>query len=173
LEAALGAKASAKPEISSHDYDARVEFYERHGSGGGAEGYATLIARLRFDYELWNIPPGLERDNLLLHLVTKVLPCAKMYLKRTQQGFADIQMHRDALKKLSNLFIQISNIPAESYILPAVEQADKREGPATLEKLNKLTEEAIEAKDNSDVMWVKKYARIRALLYAKKMRGAY
>eukprot|EP01038_Epipyxis_sp_PR26KG_P006608 gene6608-9075_t len=121
--------------------------------------YVSLFYKLKFEYLEWSYSPLMSNEESLHHLVTVNLPCCKMYYNSTEILSYNLSMKRDSLKKLINLYIQISKIPIDSKDRVNV-------GISSMElknEFNRLNDIVVEMHETSDPEWVRKYGKFRAL----------
>ena len=88
-----------------------------------------------------------------------ILPIAKEYLKFADMG-SDVVMQRDAVKRLINVYVEISNVPSDSPddILPPHAPLDKLESLFTPSEIE--TKESTATLTNAN--WLRQYGRARA-----------
>jgi len=117
--------------------------------------YLALSKRFRLDYEEWTALAQQGPDRKLIRLCNEILPISKEYVKFAEMT-KDSTLKRDALKRLMNTYIEISNVPANSLedVLPI---------PGSLEKLESLfSVSEIELKERTEPDWIRQYGRARA-----------
>jgi hypothetical protein len=78
--------------------------------------YVALLHRYKTDFEEWSLSKLLTNEQILNYYVNRILPLAKKYLVSTL-GLNDVQLKRDAYKRLINLYTSIHNIPIEQQFL--------------------------------------------------------
>lgn len=166
--------------------------------------YVALVKRFRLDFEDWDLPflPAPTPEKRVARLMV-MLSVAKAYYAAAEQT-KDIQMQRDSVKRLANLYIEISNSdltekkaekierkrekpkrydddddgderPVSNGVNDVAQQPQKGstaadESVGTLLQLQALNEQEIEEKEKSDVAWVKKFGRLRAMQTVERLK---
>lgn len=168
--------------------------------------YDALAKRMRLDYEQWLMPEMMSNDEKLDYLVMAILPCAKKYygtvrsmLPQESSGKMTgvLYLLKDAVKKLTNLYISIGNIPvgggnneSESRQQQQAKSPSKGRGssakektqppqvtiaakPATIEELAAMSTEEIDRVETQDASWVQRYGKLRAKMVFRLFRDQF
>lgn len=78
--------------------------------------YYALCLRYKLEYEEWCVPALVSDAWLLNHYVNKMLPIGKEYHTVADQ-ISDVVLQRDALKKLINIYIEVTKIPYHGVVV--------------------------------------------------------
>lgn len=120
--------------------------------------YHAFALRFRMDYEEWCISQLVSDAWLLSHLVNKVLPLCKQYLAVCRQ-IGDPVLHRDALKRLINLFSEVGGIAASD---------DSDVQIMSKERIQLLSSAELDACE-ANIEWVQRNGGSRALALYEEM----
>lgn len=120
--------------------------------------YHSFAMRFRMDYEEWCVSQLVSDAWLLSHLVNKLLPLCKTYLN-VSRSIGDAVLQRDALKRMINLYSEVSNIAVseESDILLM-----------SKERIQLLSTPELDAYEGN-IEWVQRNGTNRALILFEEM----
>jgi hypothetical protein len=113
--------------------------------------YHALTARLRFELEEWSAPVTNFPEKKLEKLM-ELLGFAKKY-DRACLLTGDLQLKRDACKKLIGVYMDIQSCPYGN--------SEEKAESASLEKLLLYTEKEIDERESKDPMWMRQYCKAR------------
>lgn len=122
--------------------------------------YTAIAIRMRMDYEEWSVPDLVSDGWILTFYVNKQLPLAKKYLKCCEE-LSDVIMQRDALKRMMNIYLEVSSIPLSE---------DHDEKSQTLSQLGDVSESVVEENEANNPEWLQKNGHLRATACLHKMQ---
>ena len=134
--------------------------------------YIALARRFRFDLEELKIPGGSSAEGHAAKLQALLLHAKSYYSAAEKTG--DVQLQRDALKKLMNIYSDFSNIsyPESAPAGYNVAQGESYPPPVgNKEMLMAFTATEISEKEKSDPIWLRQFGRIRALETLEKYQA--
>ena len=123
--------------------------------------YKALVKRFRLDFEDWSSSFMDNKTTILkLKRLQTLLQLAKEYHKAAEIT-SDIQIQRDALKRVVNIFIEIYQQPEPSG-QPATDIA-------TVEEMESHSTDIMEEMESTDIEWMKRFSKLRSVEFAEKM----
>lgn len=151
--------------------------------------YAALVKRFRLDFEEWdNVEDAVSAPKKKLARLLLSLQTAKEYLALADASH-NIHLKRDALRRISNIYLEIVRAPTAAghgaagrpapvpgtarstetaTVVSEAESVMPEEG--TLPELLELPEDEIEAKEKEDYKFVKKFGKVRACQFVARLR---
>jgi len=153
--------AKVKPStyllIAKHKHELLQEIGDDH--------YRAIAKRNRLDYEEWMwaaLDEGPMTGAQRIKRQQKTLNQTKEYLAFASKS-TDLHIRKDALKRMANMYVEISQ-GAPPF------GAAEDEVFATTAELELLGDLEIEDNEKSDLYWLRKFSRARAVYFVKKMR---
>lgn len=138
--------------------------------------YIATARRFRYDLEEWKIPSGSSAEGQAAKLQA-LLIYAKSY-SSTAEKTGDVQLQRDSLKKVMNIYSDFSNIqypehaPSDYKAAQGLSTTTTYPPPnGTREMLATFTTAEINEKEKSDPIWLRQFGRIRAFQTLERLRG--
>lgn len=128
--------------------------------------YLAIGYRMQLDYEEWIT--GTTMSSMIsqhkLKRYQEILLIAKKYYNTAEQiKDLDYELYYDSWKRIINIFTDISAVPDT----PGTPKPPSTE--TLLENLSMLTQDEIDQFEETDILWLKVYSRIRAKSYASKL----
>lgn len=142
------------------------EEFEDLAKESGDDHLRAIARRTSLDCQEWL--QSLERDEVLTG-VQRLKQCQKV-LEKTKEMVAfakntlDVELKRDAYKRIMNVYLDIGQGP------PPFGSKGDVEIFATEAELDAVNPLDIEDNEKSDLFWLRKFSRVRALHYFKKMK---
>jgi len=137
-----------------------AEQYEQHADRLQDIYHQALARKYRYDFEEWNtyikeggITAKLRRFMLLLGF-------AKSYYRAAEKT-ADLQLQRDAIKRVLNVFIEVAQVSTQSGNPVEANLQDE---------LDMLSPEEVDEKETTDIHFLKKYSRTRATEFLERLK---
>ena len=125
----------------------------------------VLAKKFRMDYEEWlsdaTTPSTMPSQTKLKKAQALLVHCKSYYVSSKNSG--DLNLIRDACKRLMNLFIDISNIP-DPLGTPPREMG-------SVNQLAEFTDFQVEENESSDILWMKLFSRARAVNLMRELRS--
>lgn len=151
----VSAQLNLRKEAGSY-----VEQYEKCADRLQDVNHQALSKKYRYDFEEWNtfvkeggITTKLRRFSLLLGY-------AKSYYRAAEKT-ADLQLQRDAIKRVLNIYIEIAQ---------ASELSGTRVEADLQDEIDLLAADDIDQKESTDINWMRKYSRTRAAEFLRKLK---
>eukprot|EP01041_Mallomonas_annulata_P006888 gene6888-13966_t len=139
-----------------------VDSFETYAARVGDPEYIALSKKYRYDVEEWsNSAAQLTTSVAKLRRCLLLLGHAKAY-HRAADRTKDFQLQRDAIKRVMNVFSEVSQVPDSTGMnLDAGSQ----------QELDKLSPDEIEEKEKTDIYWLRRFALLRAGEYFRLLKN--
>jgi hypothetical protein len=121
---------------------------------------AAITCRCKLDLEEWMMPLDIAMEKKVQRLLSD-LQTAKQYYAHAEKA-ADVQLQRDALKRIINIYVEASGTPMARGEDPIAD--------GSMESLMLYNVRDIEEREKVDTIFLRKFGKLRALAYLKKLK---